>query len=726
MTADPYPRRGIPAGTDLRASYTAIRHRTALLAAPLGPEDMVVQSMPDASPTKWHLAHTTWFFETFVLRRFLPDYARFEPSFGYLFNSYYEALGARQPRAQRGLLTRPALPQVMAYREHVDRHMQLLFDCGAHPGLEDLVRLGLAHEQQHQELLLMDALHLFSLSPLQPAYDATWPELPEGRRGSFRPMPGGLVRIGHEGAGFAFDNELPRHAVWLEPYEICDRLVTNGEWRAFVADGGYARPELWLSDGWDFARDAGWQAPAYWRRDGDEWWQFSLRGRVALRDDAPVAHVSYYEADAYARWAGARLPSEAEWETAAATGSLEQVDGALWQWTRSAYAPYPGFRAADGAVGEYNGKFMVNQMTLRGGACITPPGHARLTYRNFFGPDKRWLFAGVRLARDAQAPRARAAASDDPGARFAADVLDGLSQARKAIPPKYFYDEAGSELFEAICDTPEYYLTRTETALLRQIAAPLASRVPRNAALVEFGSGASAKTRVLLDAAPQIRHYVPIDINAAALRDAAARIARAYPDVSVCAVHGDFTRAVRLPDALTPLPKLGFFPGSTIGNLDPADAVVFLRRARESLRPGASLLLGIDLVKDPAVLQRAYDDAQGVTARFNRNLLLRINRELGGDLDLEHFEHLALWNAEQRRIEMHLVSRVDQLVRVAGHSFAFRAGERLHTENAYKFDLDAAVALAAEAGWSLVEHWTNPAPAYALLLLADREGEHSA
>jgi ergothioneine biosynthesis protein EgtB len=298
MSLDPYPRRGIPHGTDLRASFEAVRQRSGLLAAALEAEDMVVQSMPDASPVKWHLAHTTWFFETFVLRLFLPDYTRFDPAFGYLFNSYYDALGERQPRAQRGLLTRPTSSQVQAYRAHVDRHMQLVFDCGAQPGLEASIRLGMAHEQQHQELLLMDVLHLFSLSPLLPVYDAAWPELPAGRRGAFRTVQGGLVQIGHAGTGFAFDNEQPRHQVWLDPFEISDRLVTNGEWRAFIEDGGYARPELWLSDGWDCVRNAQWQAPLYWRRAGADWQQFTLRGLVPLVDDAPVAHVSYYEADA--------------------------------------------------------------------------------------------------------------------------------------------------------------------------------------------------------------------------------------------------------------------------------------------------------------------------------------------------------------------------------------------------------------------------------------------
>lgn len=369
---------------------SSVRDRTLALSAPLSPEDAQVQSMPDASPTKWHLAHTTWFFETFVL---LPQgHAPFDPAYGFLFNSYYDAAGPRVQRAQRGAMSRPSLAEVLAYRAHVDAAMAPLLE---REDLAALIELGCHHEQQHQELILMDAKHLLSLSPLAVAYA-------KGHEAEAEPAPlewkrhaGGLVRIGHEGPGFAFDNEGPRHQVWLEPFDVASRLVTNREWQAFIADHGYARPELWLADGWNEVMANGWQSPLYWRGDT----RFTLAGERPIEPDAPVVHVSYYEADAFARWAGARLPTEAEWEAAAIDLALEQMTGAVWQWTASPYTPYPRFRAAAGAIGEYNGKFMSGQMVLRGSSRATPEGHARPTYRNFFPPRARWCFSGLRLAR---------------------------------------------------------------------------------------------------------------------------------------------------------------------------------------------------------------------------------------------------------------------------------------------------------------------------------------
>ncbi len=379
--------------------FLSVREHTEALAAHLTPEDQCVQSMPDASPAKWHRAHTTWFFEEFLLVPQLPGYIPFRSEFRYLFNSYYEAVGPRHPRPIRGLLTRPASDEVGAYRAHVDAAMpRLLAEPPA--GANDLVELGLQHEQQHQELLLTDMLHALSFNPLAPAMLPGWTE-PKGVAGPTRfvDFAGGLVRIGHAGEGFAFDNEGPEHKVFLAPYGMANRLVRNGEWLDFIADGGYRTPTLWMSDGWAAAQAEGWQAPMHWRRSEDEGWQIMGPGGLGPLDrEAPVRHISWYEADAFARWALARLPTEAEFEAAAP--ALDEITGIVWQWTASAYLPYPGFRPAEGAIGEYNGKFMINQMVLRGGSAATPPGHARPTYRNFFHPDRRWQFSGLRLARD--------------------------------------------------------------------------------------------------------------------------------------------------------------------------------------------------------------------------------------------------------------------------------------------------------------------------------------
>jgi dimethylhistidine N-methyltransferase len=733
----PAPLRGASART-LQARYAQVRNATRDLARDLSAEDAAAQSMPDASPTKWHLAHTTWFFETFLLAPRLEGYEVFDPAYGYLFNSYYETLGARQPRPQRGLLTRPPLERVMAYRAHVDAAMARLLAQPADE-LADLMELGLAHEEQHQELILMDVLHLFAQSPLKPAYGREAPRALAADPGAMGQVEfaGGVAEIGHDGPGFAFDNEGPRHKVWLNGYRLADRLVTNAEWLAFMADGGYGRPEFWLSEGWATVQREGWTAPLYWQEDESGWQVMTLQGLRALDPHAPVAHVSFYEAEAYATWAGARLPTEAEWEHAAsrmpvfgnfagrarlmaagadpAGAGLRQMFGDLWEWTRSAYSPYPGFKPAAGAVGEYNGKFMISQMVLRGGCCATPDGHVRPTYRNFFQPGQRWMFSGVRLAWDAD-PKVAAAPRRADGT-FAADVIEGLSRPRKQLAAKYFYDAEGSRLFEAICDLPEYYPTRTETALMRDKAAEMAAVISEDAALVEFGSGASTKTRILLDAAPQVGVYVPIDISPEALAQAAEAIGRDYPNLDVSPLVDDFTTALHLPEAATGRPRTGFFPGSTIGNFRPEEAVGFLNTARQLLGRGAAFLVGIDLVKSPEVLVAAYDDAQGVTAAFNLNLLTRINRELAGDFDLDAFQHRAIWNAQESRMEMHLASKRDQTVHVAGRSFHFAAGETLHTENSYKFTVEEFTDLAAQAGWRLDRQWVSDEPAFAIVRL---------
>jgi dimethylhistidine N-methyltransferase len=721
---------------DAAARYRRVRQGTLDLTKGLSAEDQLAQSMPDASPAKWHLAHTTWFFETFLLAPRVPDYVPFDAAFAYLFNSYYEALGPRQPRPERGLLTRPSLERVLAYRSHVDAAMSRLLSGGCQD-FGDLLELGLAHEEQHQELILMDILHLFAQSPLKPAY-APASALPVGRDpGELGQIGfvGGLVEIGHDGQGFAFDNEGPRHKTFLEPYRLADRLVTNGEWLSFMADGGYQRPELWLSEGWARLQAEGWTAPLYWEQGPSGWLAMTLQGRRAIAPHAPVTHVSFYEADAYATWAGARLPTEAEWEHAAGalptTGNLldegqlgpaaakpgqglRQMFGDVWEWTRSAYAPYPGFHPAAGAVGEYNGKFMIGQMVLRGGCCVTPGGHVRASYRNFFYPHQRWMFSGLRLAWDVEPGGARA---EPPVDGFEADVLAGLSKPRKELSAKYFYDAEGSRLFEEITELPEYYPTRTELALLRDRAGEMAEAIPEGAALVEFGSGASTKTRLLLDAAPQLGVYVPIDISKSALDAAAESIAADYPDLPVAPLVDDFTTALALPEAAAGRPHVGFFPGSTIGNFRPAEVEAFLAGAKRLLGSGAGFLIGIDLAKDEQTLRAAYDDAQGVTAAFNLNLLTRINRELGGNFDLAAFEHRAIWNPAESRVEMHLVSRKDQTVTIAGQRIEFAAGETIHTENSYKFTVGGFEKLARQAGWKLERCWESPAPSFAMVLL---------
>ena len=407
-------------GLPVLERYRAVRARSLLLAAPLSIEDCSAQSMPDASPVKWHLAHTTWFFETFVLERFEPGFAPFHPAFRVLFNSYYNGIGERHPRAQRGLLTRPALGEVHAYRCDVDTRVARLLagaEIATAPALADLVELGLQHEQQHQELMLTDVLHLLGQSPLLPAYhDGARAPQADGGALDWMDFEGGLAVIGHHGATFCFDNELPRHRQFVEPFALSTRLVNNGEYLAFIEAGGYQDASLWLAEGWDAVRTQRLAHPLYWRHDaqhnghnghdghdgGGGWREFTLHGEHKLDLAAPVTHLSLYEAAACAAWMGARLPTEAQWELAAQSahaGALRQMSGACWQWTSSSYAPYPGYGSAPGALGEYNGKFMLNQYVLRGSSHATPPGHARASYRNFFPAGARWQFTGLRLAR---------------------------------------------------------------------------------------------------------------------------------------------------------------------------------------------------------------------------------------------------------------------------------------------------------------------------------------
>jgi ergothioneine biosynthesis protein EgtB len=417
------PKRSVKADS-LRERLVETRRLSLRLAETLSDEDQVVQANDDASPTKWHLAHTTWFFETFLLKPFLPGYQIFDESFEYCFNSYYESVGPRQPRAKRGLLTRPSAQAVRDYRARIDEALDKLFAGGGlAPRDAELIELGINHEQQHQELLLTDILSLFAAEPLKPAYADAKPGMTVGEPTSlsFLSFPGGVVEIGHDGNGFAYDNEGPQHETLLRPFKLANRCVTNAEWIAFIEDGGYSRPTLWLADGWVAVTAQGWKAPLYWEQAEGGFMQMSLLGFRPVDPAAPVCNVSYYEADAFARWAGYRLPTEFEWEAAARDlpvegqtlgaghlrpvpagpgPGLRQLYGDVWEWSGSAYLPYPGFKAAAGAVGEYNGKFMCNQFVLRGGSCATPEGHIRPTYRNFFYPHQRWQFMGLRLAAD--------------------------------------------------------------------------------------------------------------------------------------------------------------------------------------------------------------------------------------------------------------------------------------------------------------------------------------
>ncbi len=424
------PIHETPAGLrpeQLIEDFHAIRAMSTEIARDLTPEDQTVQSMPDCSPTKWHLAHVSWFYETFLLVPHLADYEIAHPQFPYLFNSYYEAAGERHPRFERGLITRPGVEEVRAYRNHVDDNMQRLFARAGEELWDEIapiVAIGNHHEQQHQELMLMDILNLFSRNPLHPAFRPYKPSVArETAPLGWHDHPGGIFQIGHDGKGFSYDNESPRHDVLLRPYRLASRLVTNGEWIEFIKDGGYARADLWLADGWARVKAGEFSAPLYWDKSEGGYEAMTLNGRHRIDPAAPVCHVSYYEADAFARWAGKRLPTEAEWEVAAqpvdrsgnfmdgghfrtlaaddASAAPQQMFGDVWEWTQSPYSPYPGYRPAPGALGEYNGKFMASQFVLRGGSFGTPQSHIRATYRNFFYPHQRWPFAGLRLAEDA-------------------------------------------------------------------------------------------------------------------------------------------------------------------------------------------------------------------------------------------------------------------------------------------------------------------------------------
>jgi ergothioneine biosynthesis protein EgtB len=400
-----YPSLFSDSGTlsqDLVEAFLAVRDETERRAAPLSPEDQLIQSMPDASPAKWHRAHTTWFFEQFLLGEYCPDYVPFHPDYAFLFNSYYVSAGPRHARHERGHITRPGAEEITAYRRHVDAAVVKFFQSAPEDLLKriaPLVEVGLNHEQQHQELMLTDILHAFAQNPIPPAYEPAW-RFPAPTRGGedWITLNEGIHTVGHADDSFHFDNEKPAHRALVGPVKLARNLVTNAEWLAFIKDGGYRTPTLWLMDGFAVVSKEDWQAPGHWREIDGAWQIMTLGGLQPIEPDAPVCHVSYYEADAFARWIGKHLPTETEWEVAARGNLLNDADGIVWQWTRSSYSPYPGYRAIEGALGEYNGKFMVNQLVLRGSSLATPAGHSRVTYRNFFYPHHRWQFTGLRLA----------------------------------------------------------------------------------------------------------------------------------------------------------------------------------------------------------------------------------------------------------------------------------------------------------------------------------------
>ncbi len=729
------PKPAVDSGADLAGRFLTVRMLTEALAAPLSAEDQCVQSMPDASPVKWHLAHTSWFFETLVLARFMAGYRPYDERYGYLFNSYYEFLGDRHPRPQRGLITRPSCGDIMGYRRHVDLAMRRLLEGGWSTQIGWACEIGVQHEQQHQELILTDIKHALSCNPLLPAYVERHNRSEAGAdQLSWREYAGGIDWIGSAPDNFAFDNEQPRHRVLLAPFRLASRLTNCGEYLRFMEDGGYDRPEFWLSDGWNFVQTQRIRAPLYWIERAGNWQLFTLNGIQPFRSGEPVVHVSFYEADAYARWCGKRLPTEFEWEAAAANdpvrGNLldsahlhpetaewgkSQFYGDAWEWTRSGYEPYPGFKPWSGIASEYSGKFMCGQMVLRGGSCVTPVDHIRPGYRNFFPPPARWQFSGIRLCGGCMktAPEdgfalARLAVNDG----FRDDLMDGLSRTPKAIPCKYFYDADGARLFEKICALPEYYPTRVELSLLRVHAPEIAALAGPEVEIMEFGAGAGEKICILLDVLERPRAYIPMDISVAWLDRAARRLREAFPHLEIHPLACDFAGELRWPMS-SRARRLGFFPGSTIGNFSPAEAREFLIRAAAVLRRGA-LLIGVDLVKDPAVLHTAYNDSAGVTAAFNLNLLQRANREAQGHFDLSRFSHYALYNPVRQRVEMYLVSSIQQEIAVGGRSFNFAQGEAVLTEYSYKYTIDGFRDLALSAGFNPRKVWCDAGQRFSL------------
>ncbi|MEX0876001.1 MAG: ergothioneine biosynthesis protein EgtB [Phycisphaerales bacterium] len=779
-TVTTHTRFGISGGK-IADRYQRIRSTTLRICDRLSAEDMVVQACTETSPTKWHLAHTTWFFETFILEAYEHDFTPYNDAFRVLFNSYYQQVGDRHPRHQRGMLTRPGLGEVLAYRDTTDERIAVLLD-NADPQtlarIAPLIELGLNHEQQHQELILMDIKRLLHLNPLQPAYTMGPPPSRDrlsrtdggGRNHSpWQRIDGGLVEIGDIGdRGFTYDNEGPRHRRYINPFELATRLVTNAEYARFIEAGGYREPNHWLEPGWAKVCEEGWRCPLYWRRDSDgEWTEFTLHGRRALNPDAPAVHLSFFEADAYAKWRGARLPTEAEWEAAAmprweeasaegnfldngllttraaeghhAACDIAQLGGDAWEWTRSAHEPYPGYAPPEGAIGEYNGKFMCGSFVLRGGSCVTPRDHVRLTYRNFFSPDSRWAFSGIRLARDTKPsrrvpsrngstatqasgrnlrPKISGAADEQTLAQDVAEGFGGSGHI-KAIAPRHLYDAIGGELFEEICEVDAYYLPRVEREIMGRLPGELSRRLGRSATVIEPGAGDGSKAERLLAGLDRPRMYVPIEVNADALARCGHRIAERFPLMCVQPIRAAFREGL---DSLYGVPatnRLLFFPGSSIGNMQRGDRIRLLKSFGETMGEQGHALVGFDLVKDPAVMIRAYDDPEGASARFGLNLIARLNRELDAGLDPDAFVYGAVWDRGNSRIEMYLTCTAEQWMSVMGTEIVIGEGERIVTEYSHKFTPAMIHQEAAAAGLEIgeTETWCDENEAYAVCLL---------
>ena len=710
------------------------------MSKPLSEADQCIQSMPDASPTKWHLAHTTWFFETFILKQFVKNYKEFHADFNFLFNSYYNKIGDRHARAERGMITRPSSTEVNEYRTYVDNKMRDYFQSKPTSEVLKLIELGINHEQQHQELLITDIKHALSKNPLYPAYSKQLPVKGLSvSKNSWVDHPGGLLEIGYSGKEFIFDAEGPRHKVWIEPFSLAKHPVSNREFINFIEDGGYKKAEFWLSDGWALCQKENWEAPMYWHKNDDgSWSYYTMSGLIPIKLNAPVCHVSYYEADAFARWSDARLPRETEWEVIAKSLDVEghfadanlfdpqpstkdgvtQIYGDVWEWTQSSFSAYPGYEIAEGAVGEYNGKFMSGQMVLRGGSCATPLDHIRPSYRNFFPPYARWQFSGIRLAKDKFASISFLHANDNNNKDiFFNDIILGLSSIPKHISSKYLYDTKGAQLFEKICKLEVYYPTRTEISILKNNAAEIAKSLGPNVTLIEYGSGALEKVRILLDTLIDPSSLCAIDISEEQLKNSASIIRNAYPNIEVLTVAADFTKAVKIPKSQRETKsKIVFFPGSTIGNFEPDDARAFLQNICKTIGKNGKLLIGVDLKKDYERLLKAYDDDDGITEAFNKNLLSRINKELGADFNPNLFRHIVRFNTFKGRIEMHLESCIDQSVNIGKEKFFFTAGETIHTENSYKYHIHEFIELAESSGLDKLSTWTDKDNLFAVIL----------